>query len=102
MEDLTLEQVLELEGPSVYCDLCPSFILKIREDTIEVHLAPELDGRRWACADEEVKRRLQKTFIRLVGNIEPISANTIRDFKTGVAQALTREAQGGHLFRVTD
>jgi hypothetical protein len=94
------ELALSNAGPHMHCDLCPSFTLELNDDKFDVHIVADEGGQKWFSDSEEVQGRLRSRFHQLLKSVGDVTtADAVRKFKIGVAQALIREVQAGHLFR---
>jgi hypothetical protein len=97
------KKLLQKVGPTVTCDLCPSFTLIIDEDDrVDVRLIQAEEDREWYFADEELREAFQSKFVNAVEKlplIDELTSKDIEEFKTVVARLLIQEVKDESLFR---
>lgn len=96
------EKLLRRAGPTVTCDLCPSFTLHISENTLDIELHTSSNGREWYFADKDLRAEFARKFNKSVSELPPISDLTVKrinQFKKHVSQMLIQEVKDEYLFR---
>jgi len=96
--------LLEEAGPTLHCDLCPSFTLTISEDSVlDLILIPESSNdKEWYFFDEDQQATFSNKFkeaFKSLPAMDVITVNDIRRFKVTVSRLLIQEVKDRNLFR---